>query len=137
MNIKYNCFQKIYKLKYFYYLNKMNKAFYLLLISLLFWPSESEECLSVTLDDDPELLKNAAKGVDDCNAREKLEGYKYCCLLEYENVKMCVPVKEQQYDKIDDFIDDFEKENEIKDVSLDCYSNYIILSALSLISLFL
>jgi len=55
--------------------------------------------------------------------------------------KYCLPLTKDEYDKIDDFVDAAEKGvgegSEIDDYSIDCASNYIMISLLSLILLFL
>ena len=72
-----------------------------------------------------------ATGVEDCNGRDKdkdLDGNEYyrCCYLESGEAKMCFPVTKDQYDEIDDSIDEYESQTGSKDVSIDCGENYII-----------
>ena len=77
-------------------------------------------------------------------------GYSYCCYaiedFEYlgENLKLrhCFELTQGQYDDIDDYIDDVEDEAEKHDIdydelSVDCSSNHIMISLLSLILFFL
>ena len=53
------------------------------------------------------------------------------------NFEGCFSVTKAQYDDIDDAIETIEKEDEVDIDTLDCGSNYIIISLLSLILLFL
>ena len=86
-----------------------------------------------------------AKKTSDC---EKLDPGEYhkCCFyklkIEGEDVdSYCMAVTKQMYEKIKDTIKDMEKDEDYEDVSvkisIDCGSNYIIISVLSLILLFL
>ena len=52
-------------------------------------------------------------------------------------MKMCVPVTKDQYDEIDDAIDEYEGQPGYEDVSIDCEANYIMISLISLVLLFL
>ena len=114
----------------------MNKAFFLLLIALLILQYDGKDCMDLT-----GLSTATATGVDDCNARDKVnvdgsEAYR-CCYLESGQIKMCVPLTKDQYDEIDDAIDKFEGQPGYEDVSIDCRANYIMISLISLILLFL
>ena len=100
-------------------------------------------------DDDSPCWKEDVPGKEVCTGREAGEGYYKCCFLksEYEEdgkkgtYQGCWPVTKDQYDKIKDTIEELEKldnEGDSKSsVSLDCSSNYIIISILPLILLFL
>ena len=88
-----------------------------------------------------------ANGIDDCKnlKLDEEEMYK-CCFAEGkgngQTEKNCWPVTKGEYDEIKDFIKTLESEAK-KDAgfdveySVDCSSNYIIISLLSLILLFL
>ena len=112
----------------------MNKAFSLILIALLMMQYDSKACLDLT--------GGTATGVDDCNGRDKgkdstgNEIYR-CCYLESGEAKMCYPVTKEVYDEIDDAIDEYESQTGKSDVSIDCGTNYIMISLISLIVLFL
>ena len=127
----------------------MNKAIYLLLLSLLL--------SQIYCDTTPDDYKNycgteedgTVKDEDNCHNRKLKDGDYRCCFVEIEGkiegqkkeVKYCLPLTKDQYDKIDDFVDAQEKAvdagDEIDDYSIDCASNYIMISLLSLILLFL
>ena len=127
----------------------MNKAIYLLLLSLLL--------SQIYCDTTPADYKNycgyeedgTVKDEDNCHNRKLEDGDYRCCFVEvegkYQGQKMerksCLPLTKDEYDKIDDFVDAQEKivgeGNEIDDFSIDCASNYIMISLLSLILLFL
>ena len=52
--------------------------------------------------------------------------------------KFCVPVTQDQYDNIKDYIDKLKKKSkeqgiEVKKLSVDCSSNFLVFSSLSLI----
>ena len=118
----------------------MKKAFYFLLIATFIWQYSGKDCYSLDFDytEEGDIDRSKlATGVDDCESRDLPDGYYRCCFLEYSGVKMCVPIDKDSYDDIDDMIDEYEKEEGVKDVSLDCGSNYIVISLLSLILLFL
>ena len=127
----------------------MNKAIYLLLLSLLL--------SQIYCDTTPDDYKNycgyeedgTVKDEDNCHNRKLKDGYYRCCFVEVEGTfdgkkeegKLCLPLTKDEYDKIDDFVDAREKDvdagDEIDDYSIDCASNYIMISLLSLILLFL
>ena len=126
----------------------MNKAIYLLLLSLL---------LSHIYCDDDDNSKDycgeeedgSVTNEDNCHNRNKQEGIYRCCYVEAEGTfdgkkdegKFCVPVTQEQYDKIEDFVDaakkDVEEGDKMDEYSIDCASNYIMISLLSLLLLFL
>ena len=124
----------------------MNKTLYLLLVLLLLskfnCQDEEEELDEGECDDD------LSSG---CENLKVGKGYYKCCLFEFEydkeiagmkEGKSCEPLTKSQYDEIKDFIKDNEKKakNDIGvgvDISIDCASNYIMISLLSLIILFL
>ncbi len=127
----------------------MNKAIYLLLLSLLL--------SQIYCQDTPDDYKNycgkeedgTVKDEDDCHNRKLRDGDYRCCFVEYEGTfqgekrerKSCLPLTKDEYDKIDDLVDAQKKGvgegNQIDDFSIDCSSNYIMISLLSLILLFL
>ena len=77
------------------------------------------------------------------------EGYKYCCYAKVEGkidgekktVERCEELKQDDYDKIKDYIKNWEngdgKEMELKVKKLDCHSVYLTVSILSLLLLLL
>ena len=81
------------------------------------------------------------KNADECNKIGPDEGGYRCCFIkgkfEGESEEGCISITKAQYDDIDDAIKDYEKNAEADIDSLDCGSNYIIISLLSLILLFL
>ena len=90
----------------------------------------------------------SANGVSDCenlkfDDDDDMPGAKYCCfakgkdLFDNEEIKECWALTEALYDKIDDYIDGFEDAKAYSDLSIDCGSNYLMLSLLSLIILLL
>ena len=111
------------------------KALYALLVLLLVSPYLCESC----------DFGGDTKGVSDCNGRslDKDDGEAYCCLIKakYEGVKRdsCIPITQSEYDDIKGLIKELENSDELDldDVSVDCGSNYIIISLFSLILLFL
>ena len=111
------------------------KALYALLVLLLVSPYLCESC--EFLDD--------TKGLSDCNSRslDKEDGEAYCCLIKYKyqgtKLESCIPATQDEYDDIKGFIKTLENSDELDldDVSVNCGSNYIIISLFSLILLFL
>ena len=76
------------------------------------------------------------------------EGYKYCCYSKVEakvdgekkTVEGCTELKQDDYDKIKDYIKNWEEESkdiEVKVKKLDCHSVYLTGSILSLLLLLL
>ena len=109
------------------------KALYALLIILLF----AQICDA----DDAVKCKGAKKkNADECNKINPAEGFYRCCFikgkLDGRSWEGCTSITKAQYDDIDDAIEAYEKAGYDID-SLDCGSNYIIISLLSLILLFL
>ena len=106
------------------------KTLYALLIILLFAQIICDGC-------DGTVKKNA----DECNKINPAEGFYRCCFikgkLDGRNWEGCTSITKAQYDDIDDAIEAYEKDEEADIDSLDCGSNYIIISLLSLILLFL
>ena len=80
------------------------------------------------------------KNADECNKINPGDGFYRCCFIKGkfkgESGESCTSVTKAQYDDIDDAIEAYEKAGYDID-SLDCGSNYIIISLLSLILLFL
>ena len=101
------------------------KALYALLVLLLVSPYLCESC---EFGDD-------TKGLSDWEA--------YCCFIKYKyggvKLESCIPVTQGQYDDIKGFIKTLENSDDdgLDDVSVNCGSNYIIISLFSLILLFL
>ena len=126
----------------------MKKTLYLLLVLLLlskFNCQDEEEGL-----DPGECDDDLSSG---CENLKVGKGYYKCCLFEAEadevigetgskKIKYCEAIKKDDYDNIKDYIKQSEKEakNDWKidvDLSIDCASNYVMISLLSLIILFL
>lgn len=105
----------------------MSKAFFLLLITFLISQYDGRICEDITA-----LPAKAS----DCNDREKGEGIYRCCYLEASGLKMCAPFNKEQYDAIADAIDQYKNQG-YNDISIDCGANYIMLSLISLMLLFL
>lgn len=107
------------------------KTLYVLLVLTLI-----AQCLSTKCVGAPQPSK-----AEDCNNRELDSGEYRCCLVEYEmkgtEIKACYPITKEQYDDIDDYADDYEDKAGVEDFSIDCGSNYIVISILSLILLFI
>ena len=116
------------------------KFFYLLLATLILSFYSAQACQEV----------DNASGVSSCenvkiDPNYDDDGAKYCCYVEgkeigggeTDNIKECWAINEALYDKIDDYIDGLEKAKMYEDLSIDCVSNYIMISLLSLILLFL
>ena len=110
------------------------KTLYVLLVLTLI-----AQCLSTKCGDAPLPTK-----AEDCNNRELDSGEYRCCFIEVEikkvgKSKACGAVTKEQYDDIDDYVDDYEDKagDTVEDFSIDCGSNYIVISILSLILLFI
>ena len=118
----------------------MKKALYLLLVALLI----SEYGGQTT----EKVCGGVANSQSDCEKLKLGEGYYRCCFVEQEgkvqgqsiDYKGCVPVTKEIYDKIDDYIDEQEDNAEagveIDEYSIDCGSNYLVVSLLIIILLF-
>ena len=110
------------------------KTLYALLIILLF----AQIC---DADDAVRCGGTKKKNADECNKINPAEGFYRCCFIKLKSEEGswegCTPVTKAQYDDIDDAIEEYEKNAEADVDSLDCGSNYIIISLLSLILLFL
>ena len=114
----------------------MKKTLFLLIAILLVAKFNCDD------DEDEYCSGDTANSVDDCQKLKLYTAdgveYKHCCFLEAkvksEDIKWCIPLTQKDYDEIDDYID---KNKEYSDVSIDCDSNYIMVSLLSLILLFL
>ena len=102
--------------------------------------------LSYIITDDCE--GHSAKKHSDCKDLTLHTDYKYCCYAKVEQKKDgekkteegCTELKQDEYDKIKDYIKDWEergKDNEIKVKKLDCHSVYLTGSILSLLLLLL
>ena len=122
----------------------MNKALYLLLVLLLLskfnCQAEDEK------PDEGECDEDLSSG---CENLKVGKGYYKCCLFEIEydqeidgekESKFCQPITQTDYDDIKDSIkkqeDFFKNSNGFGvDISIDCASNYVLISLLSLIIL--
>ena len=121
----------------------MKKALFLLLAILLISQYYCDDEL-----DDGECDKENVSKASECEKLKPGDYYK-CCYYKTKLKKDgkeetrtgCEPLTKGEYDKIKDYIK--ESENSAKaagysaDVSVDCSSNYIIISILSLLLLFL
>lgn len=96
------------------------------------------QCLSTKCEDPTKPSK-----AEDCNNREFDSGEYYrCCFVEAKikgigEDKVCGAVTKEQYDDIDDYIDKSNVGDIYEDFSIDCGSNYLVISILSLILLFI
>ena len=115
------------------------KPLYILLVALFF-------SLSYCDDEDESKacsILAASTGVEDCNSRLDPNDSTFyrCCFVKYKlagaNLQTCASLSEDQYDDIDETIEKAKKEGSLEDLDIDCNSNYIILSVLSLILLLL
>ena len=108
------------------------KTLYALLIVLLF---------AQIICDVDECEDAEKKNADECNKINPGEGFYRCCFIkgkfDGDHWEGCTSITKAQYDDIDDAIEAYEKVSGADIDSLDCGSNYIIISLLSLILLFL
>ena len=108
------------------------KTLYALLIILLF---------AQIICDVYECENAKKKNADECNKINTGEDFYRCCFIkgkfDGESEEGCTSVTKAEYDDIDDAIEAYEKAWGVDIDSLDCGSNYIIISLLSLILLFL
>ncbi len=115
------------------------KPLYILLVALFFSLSHCDDEGEATACS----LMAQATGVEDCNSRKNpKDTTEYaCCLAKYKlagvDLQACVSLSEDQYDDIDETIESFKKSGNLEELDIDCNSNYIILSVLSLILLLL
>ena len=85
----------------------------------------------------------SGSSVEDCQSKTLGTGEYKCCLYEAEydggSGSGCVGVTKEEYDDIDDYIDKMEENSGLADpdIDVDCNSNYLLISLLSLILLFL
>ncbi len=113
------------------------KPLYILLVALFF-------SLSYCDDEDESKacsILAASTGVEDCNSRKNAKDTtEYaCCFAKYKlagaNLQGCISLSKDQYDDIDETIEKAKKQGSLEDLDIDCNSNYIILSLISLILL--
>ena len=77
-----------------------------------------------------------ASKAKNCNDVKMPQDY-HCCLVKAKGAESgCVPIDKNIYNDIDKYIKDA-KDRGVKSPSIECSSNYIIISLLSLILLFL
>jgi len=94
--------------------------------------------------------EGSASSVSDCEKRTLPTGAYRCCYGESKvtfmgattETKGCAPITKDQYDNIEKFMEDLKKQSEaigakVDKLSVDCNSNYIIISMLGLLLLFL
>ena len=100
----------------------------ILLLFLLSYIS-SEDCIKIS----PSKQKDCNEKLSDS---DKANGYKYCCYVEANNVKGCLPYTQDEYDAIGKA-----KENSNSDVKVDgkieCKSVYLTFGLLNLLLFFL
>ena len=114
----------------------MKKALYLFTLMLLINIYSSNECKN-----------DNAKGSGDCEKLDPDEGDYKCCYYEYDyevggekgTAKGCESISKENYDNIKDYIKKEEEDTDVGsiDLSIDCYSNYITISLISLLILLL
>lgn len=105
--------------------------------------------LSYIITSECERKENPKKD-SDCKdlTVDTASGYKYCCYAKYEykeggdkkTAEFCTELKQNDYDKIKDYIKDWENEEKeygLKFKKLDCHSVYLTGSILSLLLLLL
>ena len=125
----------------------MKKTLYLLLVLLLLSKFNCQD------EEEEQPDEGECKGDSNCENLKVGKGYYKCCLFEAEadqaidddgskTIKSCFPITKADYDDIKDYIKNYEnnvknKQNIEADVSIDCASNYVMISLLSLIILFL
>ena len=83
--------------------------------------------------------ENDPQKAEDCNNRKispNSEDGKYCCFIKDNDGTECEVFSQEMYDKVEDLVESAEDAGQ-KDVSIECGSNYIMISLLSLILLFL
>ena len=90
---------------------------------------------------------DGVSGKKDCNNRVVGSDFYRCCYVKYtaknekgkkETVEACQPITKKDYDRIKDYIKEEEKEGEEGDLDIkkvDCNSNYLLISIMSLIPL--
>ena len=116
------------------------KNLYLLIFILLISKSYTKRCSALL----------TASSINDCKGLELDEGYSYCCYIveEFEylgqdfKLHHCGQLTQGQYDDIDDYLDDVEDLAEkngldYDKLSIDCGSNHIMITLISLILFFL
>ena len=120
----------------------MRKAFHLLLFALLisFYNSQDIYC--------GDKKAGEPKEVEDCEKLKLEDGDYRCCFIESEikiagqtiKSKYCGSVTKEDYDKIEDLIDEYKEHPEtgmeIEEYSVDCASEYIMISLALLLSIF-
>ena len=85
----------------------------------------------------------SGSSVEDCQSKTLGTGQYKCCFGEGEwdggSGSGCIPLTKDEYDNIDDYIDKAEENAGLDDYELDidCSSNYLLISLLSLILLIL
>ena len=97
-----------------------------------------------------EACEGTASSLKDCKQRDIPEGAYLCCFADFkitlmgmtQEGKTCGSLTKEQYDNLDKYMEESSKEIEalgakIDRYEIDCNSNYIIISMLSLLLLFL
>ena len=99
------------------------KIFLIVILSTLIHLAFSQSnCLTATTS----AAKKNCNSVEFSEA-EKTAGYKYCCYVEYESSKACVPYNQDLYDAIGKT-----KKSDIKG-KIECNSSYLKIFLISLI----
>ena len=91
--------------------------------------------ISFVLNDDD--CEGEASKYSDCEKLKVNPSTNHCCFIKYEykgqDVKGCMEITKEQYEKIDEVVKEMEKETEVKDFDIDCSCAYLSISLLSLI----
>lgn len=91
-----------------------------------------------------ECASETASSKDECNKKElsegeKFVGYKYCCYFTAKaggiTGSACLPISQESYDKIDDYIKSLETISGASDIKVDCNSHYLELGLIGLLFL--
>ena len=97
-----------------------------------------------------DVCSGTASSVSDCEKKDIPTGVYRCCFVDFKvtamgattETKGCAPITKDQYDNIEKYMEDAKKQMEafgakIDKYDVDCNSNYIIISMLALLLLFL
>ncbi len=91
--------------------------------------------ISFVLNDDD--CEGLASKYSECEKLKVNPSTNHCCFVKYEyngqDVKGCMEITKEQYEKIDDLVKENEKESGVKNFDIDCSSAYLSISLLSLI----
>ena len=105
---------------------------FIVLLGLIIYTNST--CYSLSVESKRTCHNSAFSGI------EKEFGYKYCChglyTREQSQLAFCKPVTQAQYDEIESFMQDLEKEG-YTNLTFDCKSHYLEFGLLSLLLLLL